>query len=168
MKRFLKVLDSLEEILAGSLFGVMCISVLSQMFSRIFLNKALLYSEEISRFCYIWIVFLCISLGEKTFEHFNVTVFLQFVKGVSNQVLCVLTSLICCLIHMYLCYWSFQFFQFEKVVKSAAMEIPMSVVAAGMVLGFFLGSIRCMVNVAGHIRAIGKADARENDEEKEG
>lgn len=167
MKRFLKIFDSLEEILAASLFGVMCISVLSQMFSRIFLNKALLYSEEISRFCYIWIVFLCISLGEKTFDHFNVTVFLKFVKGVPNQLLCVLTSLICCMIHIYLCYWSVQFFVFEKVVKSAAMEIPMSVVAAGMVLGFFLGSIRCIINVAGHIRTIGSMESGEKTEGKE-
>ena len=48
------------------------------------------------------------------------------------------------------------------MVKSAAMEIPMSVVAAGMVLGFFLGSIRCLVNVAGHIRALaGTGERRE-------
>lgn len=162
MKRFLKIFDSLEEFLAGSLFGVMCITVLCQMFSRIFLHKALLFSEEISRFCYIWIVFLCISLGEKTREHFNVTVFLQWVKGVPDQILGLVTSLVCCGIHGYLCYWSIQFFVFEKVVKSAAMEIPMSVVAAGMVLGFFLGSIRCLVNVAGHIRALaGTGERRE-------
>lgn len=80
MKKLLKVFNSLEEIIAGSLFGVMCITILCQMFSRIFLKKALLFSEEISRFCYIWVVFLCISLGEKKFEHFNVEVFLSFVK----------------------------------------------------------------------------------------
>ena len=81
MKKLLKVFNSLEEIIAGSLFGVMCITILCQMFSRIFLKKALLFSEEISRFCYIWVVFLCISLGEKKFEHFNVEVFLSFVQG---------------------------------------------------------------------------------------
>ena len=88
MKKLLKVFNSLEEIIAGSLFGVMCITILCQMFSRIFLKKALLFSEEISRFCYIWVVFLCISLGEKKFEHFNVEVFLSFVKGVPNQQVC--------------------------------------------------------------------------------
>ena len=50
MKKLLKVFNSLEEIIAGSLFGVMCIIILCQMFSRIFLKKALLFSEEISRF----------------------------------------------------------------------------------------------------------------------
>ncbi len=137
MKKILKVFNSLEEIIAGSLFGVMCVTVLSQMVSRIFFKKALLFSEEISRFCYIWVVFMCISLGEKTFEHFNVEVFAQFLKGVPNQVLRAVTSLICCFVHVYLLYWSVQFFEFQSVVKSAAMEIPMSIVAAGMVLGFF-------------------------------
>ena len=67
MKKILKLFNSVEEIIAASLFGVMCLTVLAQMFSRIFLGKALLFSEEISRFCYIWVVFMCISLGEKTF-----------------------------------------------------------------------------------------------------
>lgn len=161
MKKLLKVFNSVEEIIAGSLFGVMCITVLCQMLSRIFLNKALLFSEEISRFCYIWVVFMCISLGEKTFEHFNVEVFLKFLKGVPNQVVHALTSMICCFIHVYLFYWSIKFYEFETVVKSAAMEIPMSIVAGSMVLGFFLGSIRCLVNVVGYIKKIGKSENEE-------
>ena len=131
------------------------------MFSRIFLKKALLFSEEISRFCYIWVVFLCISLGEKKFEHFNVEVFLSFVKGVPNQLLRALPSLFCFGIHLYLLYWSVQFFDFQKVVKSAAMEIPMAVVAAGMVLGFFLGSVRCLVNAVNSVRKIGDMKGKE-------
>ena len=172
MKKLLKVFNSLEEIIAGSLFGVMCITILCQMFSRIFLKKALLFSEEISRFCYAafihadpafpeWVVFLCISLGEKKFEHFNVEVFLSFVKGVPNQLLRALTSLFCFGIHLYLLYWSVQFFDFQKVVKSAAMEIPMAVVAAGMVLGFFLGSVRCLVNAVNSVRKIGDMKGKE-------
>lgn len=39
----------------------------------------------------------------------------------------------------------------------------MAVVAAGMVLGFFLGSIRCLVNVVHTVQKIGKIK-----EEKEG
>ena len=45
-------------------------------------------------------------------------------------------------------------------MKSAAMEIPMSVVAASMVLGFFLGSIRCLVNMIHYIRQIGKPERK--------
>lgn len=160
MKKLLKIFNSLEEIVAGSLFGVMCLTVLCQMCSRIFLNKALLFSEEISRFCYIWVVFLCISLGEKTFEHFKVEVFLRSLKGVPDQAARAATSAVCCFIHMYLLYWSLQFFAFERVVKSAAMEIPMSVVAAGMVLGFFLGSIRCLVNVGAAIKGLAGRTSR--------
>lgn len=156
MKKIFKICGYLEEIVAGSLFGVMCLSVFFQMCSRIFFHKALLFSEEISRFCYIWVVFMCISLGEKTFEHFNVTVFLSFLKGIPDQLFSALTSIICFLIHAYLLYWSLQFFDFQRVVKSPAMEIPMSVVAAGLVLGFFLGSIRCLVNGINSIKMIGK------------
>ena len=102
MKKILKLFNSVEEIIAASLFGVMCLTVLAQMFSRIFLG----------------------------------------------------------FIHMYLLYWSVQFFEFQSVVKSAAMEIPMSVVAASMVLGFFLGSIRCLVNMIHYIRQIGKSERK--------
>lgn len=161
MKKILKIVNSLEEIIAGSLFGVMCVTVLSQMISRIFFKKALLFSEEISRFCYIWVVFMCISLGEKTFEHFSVDVFLKFLKGVPDQVVRAATSLICCFIHVYLLFWSVKFIEFQSVVKSAAMEIPMSIVAAGMALGFFLGSIRCLGNVFTFIKRIGKSETKE-------
>ena len=64
-------------------------------------------------------------------------------------------------IHLYLLYWSVQFFDFQKVVKSAAMEIPMAVVAAVMVLGFFLGSVRCLVNAVNSVRKIGDMKGKE-------
>ena len=162
MKKLLKVFNSLEEIIAGSLFGVMCITILCQMFSRIFLKKALLFSEEISRFLlYMGRIPVYFPGREKKFEHFNVEVFLSFVKGVPNQLLRALTSLFCFGIHLYLLYWSVQFFDFQKVVKSAAMEIPMAVVAAGMVLGFFLGSVRCLVNAVNSVRKIGDMKGKE-------
>lgn len=147
MKVLKHLYEHIEEDISIILFGVMCVCVAAQMFTRILTDFSLLYSDELSRFCYIWVVFLCMSLCEKTNDHFNVTVFLQPVKGMANEILWIVMRVFCLAVYIYLFYWACKFCVFEQDTKSASMEISMSIVAASMVVGFFLGSIRCAINV---------------------
>lgn len=142
VKKVWKALDSFEEIFAPCLFVVMCIAVFAQIVFRVVLKNPLLVSEEIARFSYVWVVFLCMSLGERDREHFCVDVFLKFLKGKADLAVQLVESLIAMAAFAYLFYWSIRFVSFEAVIKSAAMEISMAYVAAAMCVGFGLCIIR--------------------------
>ena len=142
MKKLLSFLYSIEDYFASAFLFIMCITVAVQIFFRIAIHKPLLYTEEIARFSYIWCVYLCIAMGEKYEEHFCVDVFVKFLKGKPNQVLRVIEKALGCVIFGVLLYWSVKFWSFQRINRSAAFGISMSIVAASMCVGFFLSLIR--------------------------
>lgn len=143
MKNFLKKINMIDEYVTLGLFAIMCIAVLSQMVMRIVFDSALLFTEEVARFSYIWIVFIGLSIGEKHSEHFCVEVFLKSLTGLVNKIVQFLTISIITATYCYLFYWSLKFFAFQMIIISAALEISMSVVALGLCVGLFIGIIRC-------------------------
>ncbi|MGI6226036.1 MAG: TRAP transporter small permease [Peptococcales bacterium] len=65
--------DNFEEI-ASSIFLVCIIAFLFiQVFFRYVVGKSIPWTEELSRFCFLWMVYLCTSLAAKEGRHIRVT-----------------------------------------------------------------------------------------------
>lgn len=141
MKKFNKYLGYIENITGYILLTISCLAVLTQLVSREIGGKSLIFTEEIAKFSYIWLVYICIALGEHNREHFYVDIFVKFVKGKANLVLYTVEYLAGCLVFAYLFYWSIKFYAFEKVILSPALEMSMSVVALAVVVGIGLSLI---------------------------
>ena len=66
MKKFIHVIDeSLEEILMVLMLAAMTLIMGCQVFSRYILGVSLSWSEEITRYLFIWSAFKCKSLYQK-------------------------------------------------------------------------------------------------------
>lgn len=154
MKKVLRVLNRVEDVLVCVLFAVMCLAVTAQMFCRTILKAPLLWTEEISRYSYVWAVFLLISLGERDGDHFCVDIFLCWAKGRVNDVFHFIEKLIGCVLFAFLFYWSVRFFPFQISVKSAALEFSMGFVAISLAIGYGLAFIRRMVHLIDYGRKI--------------
>jgi len=150
-EKLIKALDSIEVTISSILFVVMSSIVFAQLLAREIFKSSIFTSEEIARFSYVWISFLCVSLAEKRREHFCVDVFLKFLKGKANFLVYVIEYLIGSVILAYLFYWSIEFSKFQSVRLSNALEIPMSVVAASMIVGFGMAFIRRTVNLIKYV-----------------
>ena len=87
--------------------------------------------------------------------------FLKFLKGVPDKIVRAITALLFVWIYIYLFYWSLKFFNFQASVVSAAMEIPMSVVALGLCVGFALEIIRCSIKAVNCLRSLFKKGKEE-------
>ena len=75
LKRFLLWLnDHLEETLSIILLGFIVVIMGLQIFMRYVLSKSLSWPEEISRYLFIWFVFLGISYGIKHDVHIKVNI----------------------------------------------------------------------------------------------
>jgi TRAP-type C4-dicarboxylate transport system permease small subunit len=93
-------------------------------------------------------------MGEKYEEHFCVDVFVKFLKGKPSQALRVVEKALGCVIFCVLLYWSIKFWSFQRINKSAAFGISMSIVAASMNVGFFLALIRRSVHLVKAIKLL--------------
>ena len=157
MKKLKYVFDNIEHWLAVFFFLMMCFAITLQLVSR-FAGISIVFTEEIARYSYIWIAFLSIALHEKLRGHFNVTVFTLFLKGRAEAALEFFTDLLCSLIFLFLFYWSIRYWSFTNVLKTAALEIPMTFATTCLCVGFFMAFIRRLWHTIGHAKQMIKGD----------
>ena len=72
LERCVHVLDVVTSTLIGALVAVLAGLVLAQVFFRFALNDSLLWSDELSQYCNVWITFLGAALVTYGWGHTNV------------------------------------------------------------------------------------------------
>ena len=73
--------EHIEELFLGVFTVVMVIVIAIQVFMRYVLDNSLSWSEELARYCFIWLIYLGISYGVKSQRHIRVDVVLILLKG---------------------------------------------------------------------------------------
>ena len=68
-----KIYDNLEEGLSAFLVGVMILCLIIQGGIRTLTGSALAWTEELSRFCFIWAVYVAASLAVKRAAHVRIS-----------------------------------------------------------------------------------------------
>ena len=149
--------DRIEIFVSQVLFCTMSVAVAFQLVSR-FTGLGFFWTEEVARYSYIWIVFLCISLGEKMRAHFTVTAFTMFLKGRAEAILELFVDIICLSLYLYLFYWSLHYLPFSHVIQSPAMRLPLTIITASLTVGFSLCFIRRLTHTVKRVREIIKGE----------
>lgn len=88
MKQFLIILDNLDKYVAvGTLLSTVLLLGI-QVFSRYIFNFSIAWTEEISRFTFVWAVYMGVSMAARNNEHIRVVAHLNllFPKSVSNKI----------------------------------------------------------------------------------
>ena len=113
------------------LFGAMIVACTAQVIWRYLFNDPLVWSEELSRYLFIWISYISAWVAWKSRSH----IALDAVTYLNNQAMNTWTNravealvLGCCL---YTLLASFQIVGITHSQPSAVLELPMSVVYAG-------------------------------------
>ncbi len=114
----------------GFLLALMVILVFSNVIARYFLNSALAWSEEISRFMLIWVAFLGSVLAYVRNEHLGLDILITVLPPRSSRVVLVLANLLVIAAIVILLYggWSITSHTFNSGWTSPALSIPYGVV----------------------------------------
>ncbi len=89
MKRIRAVLETVISIMVAALLTAMSVIVFSNVISRYFLGLAISWYEELSRFLFIWIVFLGAVLAYMKGDHLALDVVLIYLKPKARRTLVV-------------------------------------------------------------------------------
>ncbi len=75
---FLKVFDSIAQWLAIALVGVIAVAMILQVFFRYVVNSSLSWSEELSVWSLVWLVFIGSVVLIRNWEHINIPTFVNW------------------------------------------------------------------------------------------
>lgn len=159
MKKIIHWLDDYLEItLCVALMSVMTLIIFVQVVMRYVFQNSLTWSEELARYCFIWLIYLGISYGCKVMKHIKIDAALKlFSKRVQPYIiiigeLCVLVFAV----YIVITGWNLTVFQAALGKTSPALGLPLQYVNAAPVAGFFLAAVRTIQTIYYHTRQLGK------------
>lgn len=135
MRRLFAWIDRGVEYGVAAIFAAMCAVGLLQVFNRFVLNKSLSWSEEFQIFCHVWIVFLAIPIAYRHGAHLSVDSLRKLFPRQLGAVFDIFIELLWIWFAVALSWLSWKVSEVAKLQSSPGLEMPMSYVYYGMVVG---------------------------------
>lgn len=155
MKAIKWIDDHLEEVLLVFIFSIMVAVIFIQVVMRM-TGNSLSWSEELGRYCFIWIVYIGISYGVKKQRHIKVDVMLLLLKGKAKTILTIFSNLLFLVFSIAVIYYGSDIagmlLKFGQ--KSPALHVPMGIVYMATPVGMGLASIRILQNLFIQIKSL--------------
>lgn len=129
-------------------FSVIMVTVIFLQVIMRQLDHSLSWSEELARYCFIWLIYIGISLGVKEQKHVKIDAVLVFLNKKGQTVLQFIANLFFMAFAVYVLIFGYelanQLLQFGQ--KSPALQIPMGFVYMATPVGMGLTLIRLVQN----------------------
>ena len=156
----------IEELLLTIFSSVMVAVIFIQVVMRQ-LNSSLSWSEELARFCFIWLIYLGISYGVKKQRHIKVDVVLVMLNNKWKVILNIISNVLFVVFAIFVIYYGYDIA--SKLLafgqKSPALQIPMGLVYMATPVGMGLTLIRLIQNLIKNVRTLqGKEEFEEQTE----
>ena len=154
----------LEEVLLVGLLFVMMIIMGIQIVARYALGNSLSWSEEITRFCFIWTGFLSISYCVKNSKSIKIEQFVEWFRddfgGMGVHFFRLVSYLIELALFAYLLPFAYHFVKqsYMGSAASPAVGIPMWIVQSITVISFALAEIRLLQKFINRIQMIRRGE----------
>ena len=135
MKKLFARIDRGVEYFVAAVFAAMCAVGLLQVFNRFMLNRSLSWSEEFQIYCHVWIVFLAIPIAYRYGAHMSVDSLKNFLPKKFVKAFDFFIEILWIWFAVSLTWLSWRVSEVAKLQSSPGLEIPMSYVYYGMVVG---------------------------------
>ena len=153
--RIIKFLDNYAEstILIITLL-LMSVFVGLQVFMRYAMQASLSWSEEISRYLFIYLINIGISYGVKQDRHVSINAFVNIFSAKTKNIFLIISDSLFLIFSLIVVIHGVEV---SRIIcnfgqKSPAVGLPMWIVYVGTPLGFSLVSIRLLQRLIGRVR----------------
>ncbi len=159
MKKGLDAYYRLLQVLLATLMGLLIVPVTMQIFSRyIGLIPRYIWTEEIARFCFIWIILIGSMIAVRDGSHFTVDLLPPAKTKRGEAIGRLFVDLIMALVGVIFVVWGWPLVQFGLMQTSEIAELPMVTIyiawpIAGVTWLLFLGE-----NAAANVKKLLEPD----------
>ena len=161
VKKVIQWVDDKLEVFIGAVFlALMVVFTTLQIVGRYLFSTPFPWTEEMTRYMFVWMVFISIGYAVKTGEHIRITFVRSLLRPGLRLYLDILCNILCKLLSIIR----------QGGQTAVSLPIPMWLLYLVMPLGFLLVCLRlvqCTVKIAGQIRQ-GGIGADKIEEEKGG
>ncbi|MBT2708603.1 TRAP transporter small permease [Pseudomonas sp. ISL-84] len=161
MLKSLKWLDeNLEKYILFLLSAVMVVVIFVQVFMRYVMSNSLSWSEELARYCFIWLIYIGISYAVKHHRHIKVDAALLLFKDKTKIYFSLISNILFLVFCVYVVIYGYgiasQLLLFGQTTP--ALQIPTGIVYLAPPVGMGLAGIRLIQNIIGNFIAIKNYD----------
>lgn len=146
MNKILERMEWVEKYLSTFLFLTMLLVLTIQIVSRYFLSFAIPWTEELSRWLYIYIVFIGASEAVSRRDHIAVDIVPNRLGTKTNLMMDVLIHSSFAIISLVIVYRGYTFMERMDRLGSITMDVQMSLLYAAIPLGFTMVFIKSILN----------------------
>ncbi|MDY7223206.1 TRAP transporter small permease [Halalkalibacterium halodurans] len=148
--------EHIEEFFLVFFSIVMVVVIAVQVFMRYVLSSSLSWSEELARYCFIWLVYFGISYGVKKQRHIKVDVALLLLKERGMIVLQIGANLLFLGFALFVIFYGVDIAQrlLSFGQTSPALQIPMGLVYLATPIGMGLTALRLVQQIMKQFKAL--------------
>ena len=161
LKRVSNAVNATVSYVGISLFAVLIIACVSQVFFRFVLNHSLSWTEELARYCFIWMHLIGASLLIEAGGHATVTVVMDLLHGVARKILDILIELVIFFNGVVMLHSGIILSYSARANLSTAMSVPMWVINSSVAVGGLLLMFQAFVKIA--VIVLDKQSEKEGD-----
>ncbi|MGF1872067.1 TRAP transporter small permease [Photobacterium indicum] len=154
MKNIIRKMELIEKYISVSLFIAMLLVLTVQIVSRYFFSIAIPWTEELSRWLYIYIIFVGASEAVSRRDHIAIDIVPNRLSESANYVLDIMIHLVFAATSVVIIYRGYLFAQRMDRLGSITMDVQMSVLYMAVPLGFTLILIKSLLNVGTSFAAL--------------
>lgn len=155
LKKLIFGYDKLEEYMLCASLVLTTLIIFAQIIMRSVFNNSLTWSEELTRYIFIWQIWLGVSIAQKEKQHIKVELLFNFFKGERfRAVIDIVATLILIAFNIFLVVNGSELVRqmYVRNNVSGAMRLPLYIVYAVLPLSAFILSLRLIGQVAADVR----------------
>ncbi len=138
MKALIKAADWLVMVLLTLAAGTMIVAIFLQVFFRFIVQSPLYWTEELSRYSFVYVVFIGAAWAGKNNMHLGVDYFTSKLPDAAMRILKIILDFLILIFSAVVVIVGFQVVPVNLKQLSPALNIPMGIVYAAIPLGFAL------------------------------
>lgn len=151
MKNLRRVSNAVNNVVSYTgmiLFVILIFACVAQVFFRFVLNNSLSWTEELARYCFIWMHMIGASLLIEASGHATVTVILDLMHGAVRKVFDILIELIILFNGVVMLHSGWVLSYSSRNNLSTAMSVPMWMINSSVAVGGLLLVFHALVRIA--------------------
>lgn len=151
MKNLRRVSNAVNNVVSYTgmiLFVILIFACVAQVFFRFVLNNSLSWTEELARYCFIWMHMIGASLLIEAKGHATVTVILDLMHGAVRKVFDILIELIILFNGVVMLHSGWVLSYSSRNNLSTAMSVPMWMINSSVAVGGLLLVFQALVRIA--------------------
>ncbi|MEK5270130.1 TRAP transporter small permease [Aeribacillus sp. FSL K6-8394] len=159
MQRVIKFADLVNKIVGyilAIMMGIMSVMVIIQVFNRSFFNFSLYWTEELTRYLMIYIVFLGSSIAVRQKKMISIELLPQMFTDNKRKFISVIVLLLSIGFYMIMLYWGIQILDQVKEQASPGMGLSMAIPYASIPIGGFLLALNAFALIIDELTSRGK------------